>query len=88
MKVANTYFQKEVKYTVTYQKKDNTDGGPPWDTERYCELDHCLVRKQWFNSIIDVQPDPNTNINTAHKMVAVKVRQHPKARGTKQRTNT
>ena len=80
MKVANTYFQKEDKCKVTYHKKDNTDGGPPWDTERYCELDHCLVRKQWSNSIIDMQSDPNTNINTDHKMIAIKERQKLKAR--------
>ena len=80
LKVANTLFQKEDKYKVTYQKKDNTDGGPPWDTERYCELDHCLVRKQWSNSIIDMQADPHTNINTDHEMIAIKVRQKLKAR--------
>ena len=80
MKVANTYFRKDDKHKVTYQKKDNTDGGPPWDTERYCELDHCLVRKQWSNPIIDMHADPHTKINTDHKMVAIKVKQKLKAR--------
>ena len=78
MKVANTYFQKEDKYKGTYQIKDNTDGGPPRDTERYCELDHCLVRKQWSNSTVDTQADPNTNTNTDHKMIAIKVRKNSK----------
>ena len=80
MKVANTCFKQKDEYKVTYQKKDDTDGGPPWDTERYCELDHCLVRKQWSNAIIDMQADPPININADHKMTAIKMRQKFKAR--------
>ena len=67
MRVADTYFQKPDKLKVTYQKNDNTDGRPPWNTDRYCELDHCLVRRQWMNSIIDVKAYPYTDINTDHR---------------------
>ena len=35
MKVSITFFQKEGKHKITYQKKDNNEGGPPWDIERY-----------------------------------------------------
>ena len=64
MKVANTYYVSELdKLRDTYQRKDNVDGGPPSSTDRYCELDHCLVRKQWLNSVINIQADPYTNIN-------------------------
>ena len=56
------------------------DGGPPWNTDRYCELDHCPVRKQWMNSIIDVRADPYTNINTDRKSVEIRARQKLKAR--------
>ena len=73
-------FPKRIQTQSYIPENDNTDGGPPWDTERYCELDHCLVRKRWSNSIIDMQPDPNTNINTDRKMIAIKVRQKLKAR--------
>ena len=75
MKVANTYFHKGDNHTITYQKQNNTDGGPPWDTERYCELDHCPVEQQWSNSTIDKQSDPHTDINIDHKMVAIQLRQ-------------
>ena len=74
LKIANTYFQQIGKHKTTYQKENNTD------TERYCELDHCLVRKQWSNSVIDMQSDPHTSINTDHKMIAIKLRQKLKAR--------
>ena len=71
MKVANTFYQKSNKFKSTYQKKDNTEGGPPWNTDRYCELDHCLVKKQWMNTITNVQADPYTNINTDRKVLEV-----------------
>ena len=48
-------------------------------TDTYCELDHCLVRKQWMNSVANVQADPYTNINTDHKVLEVKIRQKLKA---------
>ena len=62
MKVANTYYQKPYKLKGTYQRKDNVNGGPPWNTDRYCELDHCMVKKQWMNTITNIQADPYTNI--------------------------
>ena len=34
MNVSNTFFQTENKHKITYQTKDNNEGGPPWDTER------------------------------------------------------
>ena len=68
MKVANTYYQKPDKLKGTYQRKDNVSGGPPWSTDRYCELDHCMVKKQWMNSITKIQADPYTNIPTTRHL--------------------
>ena len=48
--------------------------------DTYCELDCCLVRKQWMNSILNIQADPYTNINTDHKPLEIKIRQKLKAR--------
>ena len=80
MKVANTYYQKSGKLKGTYQRKDNVSGGPPWSTDRYCELDHCMVNKQWVNSMTNIQADPYTNINTDHKALEINIRQKLKAR--------
>ena len=43
-------------------------------------LDHCIVRKCWRNSVLDITTDPHTNINNDHCMMAVKVRQAFKAK--------
>ena len=56
------------------------DGGPPWNTDRYCELDHCMVKQQWMNTITNIQADPYTNINTDRKVLEVETRQKVKAR--------
>ena len=56
-----------------------TDSGPPWTPERYYEIDHCLVRKRWRNSVVDITADPHTNINTDHYMITVEIRQALKA---------
>ena len=80
MKVMNTYFQKEDKQKATYQKKDNINGGPPWTPERYGEIDLCLARRQWTNSVTNVEAVPMTNINTDHKAIHVKIKQKLKAR--------
>ena len=57
-----------------------TDSGPPWTPERYYEIDHCLVRKCWRNSVIDITTDPHTNINTDHYMMTVEIKQTLKAK--------
>ena len=72
--IANTFTQKNPENKITY-KAMTTDSGPPWTPERYYEIDHCLVRKCWRNSVLDVTTDPHTNINTDHYMMTVKIRQ-------------
>ena len=57
-----------------------TETGPPWTPERYYEIDHCLVRKCWRNSVIDITTDPHTNINTDHYMMTVGLKQTLKAK--------
>ena len=57
-----------------------TQGGPPWTSDRYYEIDHCLVKRHWRNSILDIQSDPYTNVNTDHYMINIKIRQALKAK--------
>ena len=87
MKVA-THTTRNQKLKGTYRRKDNVNGGPPWSTDRYCELDHCLVRKPWMNSIINVQADPYTNTSTDRKALEIKVRQKFTARAQPNRDPT
>ena len=47
----------------------------PWDTERYSELDLCLVFRRWANSIKNVESDSLTNVNTDHLALNVTISQ-------------
>ena len=51
----------------------------PWNTDRYSELDLCLVFRKWANSIGDVQSDNLTSVNTDHLALKVKIKQKLKA---------
>ena len=53
----------------------------PWNTERYSELDVCLVFRRWSNSIKNVESDSLTNIHTDHLALIVKISQKLKALG-------
>ena len=51
----------------------------PWDTDRYSELDLCLVFRRWANSIGNVESDNLTNVNTDHLALRIKIKQKLKA---------
>ena len=57
-----------------------TQIGPPWTSERYYEIDRRLVKRHRRNSILDIQSDPYTNVNTDHYMIKVTIRQALKAK--------
>ena len=51
----------------------------PWDTDRYSELDLCLVYRRCANSIENVESDNLTNVYTDHLALKVKIKQKLKA---------
>ena len=51
----------------------------PWDTDRYSELDLCLVFGRWANSFKNVEADRPTNVNTDHLALRIKMKQKLKA---------
>ena len=51
----------------------------PWDTDRYSELDLCLVFGRWANSIKNVESDSLTDVNTDHLALNMKIKQQLKA---------
>ena len=51
----------------------------PWGTDRYSELDLCLVYRRWADSIGNVEFDNFTSVNTDHLALKVKIKQKLKA---------
>ena len=56
-----------------------TQIGPPWTSEGYYEIDHCLVKRHWRNSKLDIQSDPFTNVKANRYMIKIIIRQALKA---------
>ena len=51
----------------------------PWNTERYSELDLCLVFRRWSNSIKNVESYSLINIHTGHRALRIRINQKLKA---------
>ena len=51
----------------------------PWDTDRYSELDLCLVFGKWVNSSKNVESDSFTNVNSDHLALKVNIKRKLKA---------
>ena len=71
----NTYFEKPDEKKATYRHVWTQGLQGPWTTDRYSELDLCLASARWSNSILDIESDKGTNINTDHLALVIKVKQ-------------
>ena len=69
----NTYFQKDDARKATYRHIWTRGLQGPWTKDRYSELDLCLAMRRWSNSVIDVESDHVTNVNTDHLALIVKI---------------
>ena len=76
MRCMNTYFGKPSNNKATYRHMWASGMQGPRDTDRYSELDLCLVFGRWANSMKDVEPDSLTNVNTDHLALKVKMKQN------------
>ena len=74
----NTYFEKPSKSKATYRHMWTTGMQGPWNTDRYSELDVCLVFGRWADSIRNVEPDGLANVNTDHLALRIKMKQELK----------
>ena len=79
MRCMSTYFEKPSKKKTTYRHMWATGMQGPWNTDKYSELDLCLVFRRWANSIGKVESDNLTNVNTDHLALRIKIKQKLKA---------
>ena len=75
----NTCFEKPSKKKATYRHMWTTGMQGPWNTDRYSELDLCLVFGRWASSTQHVESDSLTNVNTDHLALRIKMKQKLKA---------
>ena len=71
---ANTFFEKPWDKKLTWKPPATQGFAPPWNPERFAELDICVVRDRWKNAITNVQSDIRTNIDSDHIALHVNIR--------------
>ena len=59
---------------LTWKPPATQGFAPPWNPERYAELDICIVRDRWRNAITNVQSDIRTNIDSDDIALHVNIR--------------
>ena len=79
MRCMNTYFDKPSRKKATYRHMWVAGMQGPWNTDRYSELDLCLVFGRWANSMKNVESDSFTNVNTDHLALRIKIKPKLKA---------
>ena len=79
MRCMSTHFEKPSQKKATYSHMRTTGMQGPWDTDRYSELDLCLVFGRWANSIKNVESDSLIDVNTDHLALRIKMKQKLKA---------
>ena len=72
---ANTYFEQSWDKKLTWKPPATQGFAPPWDPERFAELDICIVRDRWKNAVTNVQSDIRTNIDSDHIALHVNIKQ-------------
>ncbi len=75
LQVMNTYFEKSKEHQVTQKARSGEESfQPPWETDRYTQMDYVLVNKRWKNTITDVESRPRAYFNSDHCIVIAKIR--------------
>ena len=75
MKQANTFFEKPLDKQIIWKPQATQGFAPPWNPERFAELDICIVRDRWKNTVTNVQSHIRTNIDSDHIALHVNIRQ-------------
>ena len=64
-RIRNTDFERNDKHKCTYGQRGG-NGGPPYGTTQYWELDHVLINNRCKDSTHICSSDPDANIASDH----------------------
>jgi len=71
----NSFFQKPTSRKVSYREIGTLVSETDYaNAERFAELDHCVARRHWNNSVIDVETDTKTTFPSDHFPLLIKYR--------------
>jgi hypothetical protein len=74
-------FSKPAEKLLTYKEKFNSsDFGPPFDAERYAQIDYWLTNSAWKNSCTDAQSRRDIPFDSDHVVVEARFEMNPSPR--------
>ena len=82
--VTNTWFEKPISKLVTYRNPTSLTFEPPYNTNKFGQLDFILVNQRWRNSFHNVETSLPQAITSDHKVLMA----HMKTKLAKPRTKT
>ena len=82
--VTNTWFEKPISKLVTYRNPTSLTFEPPYNTNKFGQLDFILVNQRWRNSFHNVETSLPQAITSDHKVLMA----HIKTKLAKPRTKT
>ena len=61
--MANTWFKKKDANLVSYSKEPIPANDPPYNGNRYSQIDYILTKSKWRNNVIDVSNQIDANLD-------------------------
>ena len=81
LSILNSQFSKPAEKLLTYKEKFNSsDFGPPFDAERYAQIDYWLTNSAWKNSCTDAQSRRDIPFDSDHVVVEARFEMKPSPR--------
>ena len=74
MVVKNTFFQKSDEQLVTYKSVGVKSWHPPWQLDKYAQMDFVLINQKWKNAVENIYTTAVHTVDTDHKLMIAEVK--------------
>ena len=71
---ANTWVEKPSEKLVTFSFTGDTDRGPPYNADKYSQVDYVLTKTRWRNAIKYIETDIRCPIDSDHFPLSATIR--------------
>ena len=88
LKILNSQFSKPLDRLITHKEKKNvSDFGPPFDAERYAQIDYWLTNSTWKTACTDAQSRRDVPFDSGHLVVEAQFEMKPDKRVQEPKTS-
>ena len=69
----NSWFQKDIEEKITFRDIGTTETEEDLNWEKFAEIDHCITRRKWRNSIKDIEANRAIHTDSDHYPVIIRL---------------